>query len=74
MSFTIPIGSPLLMTLGKISRSLQPGDGESPTDLLLPELQELSYPARSPENAFTPFIDARQKADRPVTVTQPSAE
>jgi hypothetical protein len=57
----------------QISRSLQPGDGESPTDLL-PELQELSYPARSPENAFTPFVDARQKADRPVTVIHPSAE
>lgn len=56
----------------QISHSLRPGDGESPTDLL-PELQELSYPARSPEKAFTPFVDARQKADRPVTVIRPSA-
>lgn len=56
----------------QISHSLRPGDGESPTDLL-PELQELSYPARSPEKAFTPFVDARQKADRPVTVIHPSA-
>jgi hypothetical protein len=54
-----------------ISHSLRPGDGESPTDLL-PHLQELSYPARSPEKAFTPFVDARQKADRPVTVIHPS--
>ena len=52
----------------QISRSLRPGDGESSTDLL-PTLQELSYPARSPENAFTPFVDARQKEGRPVTVT-----
>ena len=55
-----------------ISHSLQPGDGESPTDLF-PDLQELSYPARSSEKAFTPFVDARQKADRPVTVIHPSA-
>ena len=57
----------------QISRSLQPGDGESPTDLL-PELQELSYPERGPKNAFTRFVDARQKADSPVTVIHPSAE
>ena len=57
----------------QISRSLHPGDGESPTDLL-PELQELSYSARNPEKAFTPFVDARQKADRPVIVIHPSAE
>ena len=57
----------------QISRSLQPGDGESPTNLL-PELQELSYPERGPKNAFTRFVDARQRADRPVTVIHPSAE
>jgi len=59
----------------QVSRSLHPlaSDGESPTDLL-PKLQELSYPARSPENAFTPFVDARRKADRPVTVIHPPTE
>ncbi len=57
----------------QISHTLQPGDGESPTDLL-PELQELSHPARSPENAFIPFVNARQRTDRPVTVIHPSAE
>ena len=57
--------------VGQLSRALQPGEEESPTGLL-PELQELSYSARgtSPD-AFTPFIDARQKAGRPVTVIYP---
>ena len=66
---TLLVGDELI---GQISRSLQPGDGESSTDLL-PELQELSYPA-SPENTFTPFVVSRQKADRPVTVIHPSKE
>src|SRR5258708_2477750 len=56
----------------QISLSLQPGEGESPTDLL-PELQELSYSARGAENAFIPFVDARRKADRPVPVICHSA-
>jgi hypothetical protein len=49
-----------------LSRALQPGEGESFMDLL-PELQELSY--SDYYNAFTEFIDARQKAGRPVTLT-----
>ena len=55
----------------QVSRALQPGEGESPTELL-PELQELSYPkrgaSRASSRAFTLFIDARQEAGRPVTV------
>ena len=66
--------------VGQLSRALQPGEGESPTDLL-PELQELrelresdkpdklSYPAiGTSQIAFAPFINARQKAGRPVTM------
>ena len=59
----------------QVSCALQPGEGdsESPADSeLLPELQELSYSAKTSSlNLFTPFVDARQKAGRPVTVTHP---
>jgi hypothetical protein len=52
----------------QLSRVLRPGKGESLTELL-PELQELSCPVTPTSvNAFTPFIDARQKAGRPVTM------
>jgi hypothetical protein len=52
----------------QLSGALQPGTGESPTELL-PELQELSCPAMAPLfDAFTPFIDARQKAGSYVTM------
>jgi hypothetical protein len=65
---TLFVGGELIEQL---SHCLQPGEGEPPTELL-PELQELSYSAlaSSPDgaNAFTPFIDARQKAGRPVTM------
>jgi len=52
--------------IGELSRSLQLNDGESPTELL-PELKELSLPARSDSNpdaddAFTAFAEARQNA------------
>ena len=54
--------------VGQLSRALQPGEGESPTELL-PALQELSCSTRgSSRDAFTVFIDARQEAGRPVTV------
>jgi hypothetical protein len=54
----------------QLSRSLQPGEGESPMDLL-PELQKITYSASgSLDDAFAPFIEARQKAGRPVTVLQ----
>ena len=52
----------------QVSRVLQPGEGESPTGLF-PELQELSYSSRrSSRDAFTLFIDAREKAGHPVNV------
>ena len=52
----------------QVSRALQPGEGESPTELF-PELQELLYSSKgSSHDAFTLFIDARQKAGHPVTV------
>jgi hypothetical protein len=58
--------------VGQLSNALQPGEGESPTELL-PELQELSCPAINPPvDGFTPFIDARQRAGRPVTIIHAS--
>ncbi|KAF8468663.1 hypothetical protein DFH94DRAFT_276756 [Russula ochroleuca] len=55
----------------QLSHALQPSTQESPTELL-PELQELSCPVMaSSDNAFIPFIDARQKAGIPVTIINP---
>ena len=51
----------------QVSRALQPEEGDSPTELF-PELQELSYSRRGASRAFALFIDARQKAGRPLTV------
>jgi hypothetical protein len=52
----------------QLSGALQPGEEESPTELL-PELQKLSYSASGAlRNAFAQFADARQKAGSPVTV------
>ena len=51
----------------QVSRALQPEEGDSPTELF-PELQELSYSTRGASRAFALFIDARQKAGRPLTV------
>jgi len=54
----------------QVSHALQTGEGELSTELL-PELQELSYPrgiSSASLRAFTLFIDARQKAGRPVTL------
>jgi len=56
--------------VGQLSRSLQPSDGESPTELL-PELQELSYSGGSLDDAFMPFVDARRKAGCPVALIRP---
>ena len=54
--------------VGQISRFLQSDEGESPTELL-PELQELSYYSTDASNdSFAPFIEAREKAGRPVNV------
>ena len=57
--------------VAQLSRALQPGKGELPTELPLPELQELSYfsTGASP-NDFTLFVDAFQKAGRPITVVR----
>jgi hypothetical protein len=54
----------------ELSRCLRLEDGEHPLEVL-PELQELTY-SRSDNagDAFTSFIDHRQNADRPVTLTQ----
>ena len=50
----------------RLSDSLRLDDGESP---ILPELKELSYSASCDAgDAFTAFIDARQKAGHPVTL------
>ena len=54
--------------VGQLAHSLQPGEAESPMELL-PELQELSYyGAYVSRDVFAQFIDARQKAGHPVTV------
>jgi hypothetical protein len=54
--------------VSQLSRSLHFEDGESPVELLS-ELKELSYPNRRKfDDVFTPFIDARRIAGRPVTV------
>ena len=51
----------------ELSHCLELEDGEHPLGLL-PELQELTYSwSGDTEDAFTPFIDARQNTDRPVT-------
>ena len=54
--------------VGDLSRCLRLDDGEHPLELL-PELQEPIYSGSDiPSVAFTPFIDVRQNADRPVTL------
>jgi len=53
----------------EVSRCLQLDDGE--LLVLLPELQELTYPGSSDtDDIFTSFIDARRNAGRPVTLTR----
>lgn len=54
--------------VGQVSCVIQPGEGESPTEVL-PELQELSHSTMdSSLEIFARFIDARQKAGHPVTL------
>ncbi|KAN0114206.1 hypothetical protein V8E52_007004 [Russula decolorans] len=54
-----------------LSHSLQLDDGEPLPVELLPELKEVSYSAiDDADDVFTPFIDARQKAGRPVTLVR----
>ena len=64
---TLRVGDGLVREL---SRCLQLDDGERRLELL-PEIQELTYSAS--DDAFTSFTDARQNADRPVTVVRPSS-
>jgi hypothetical protein len=55
----------------ELSCCLRPDDGELPL-ALLPELQELRYSGSGDTgDLFTAFIDARQNAGRPVTLTRP---
>ena len=63
---TLHVHSGLVMAL---SRCLQLDDGEHPLNVL-PELKELIYYSRSgdADDAFTSFVDARQKAGCPVTL------
>ena len=52
----------------EFSRCLSLEDGEHPLELL-PDLQELTYPnSNNADDLFTPFIDARRNAGRPVTL------
>ena len=53
-----------------LSRSLQLDNGELPLGLL-PELQELTYyGSGNTGDAFTSFVDARQKAGHPITLSR----
>ena len=64
---TLRIGDGLV---GELSRCLRLEDGEHPLELLS-ELQELTYSGSGNANdAFTPFIDARQNAGRPATLVK----
>jgi hypothetical protein len=54
---------------GRLSRSLQVDDGESPVELL-PNLKELGYSGDDARDAFIPFIDERQVAGHPVNLTK----
>ena len=54
-----------------LSSALQPEDGESLVELLLllPQLNEIIHSDRSSDDAFTSFIQSRQMAGCPVTLT-----
>ena len=57
----------------ELSRSLRPDDEDLLLEIL-PELQELTYSASDDTgDTFTPFIDARQSAGRPVNLVGPSS-
>ena len=54
--------------VGEISRCLLSENGEHPLELL-PELQELTYSGSgNAGDVFTPFINARQNAGRPIAL------
>ena len=66
---TLRVGDGLVK---EISRSLRMDDGEIPLELL-PELQSLTYSGVGETgDAFMSFIDARQKAECPVTLVRPN--
>ncbi|KAI0247374.1 hypothetical protein BJV78DRAFT_942951 [Lactifluus subvellereus] len=55
--------------VGQLSHSLQSDDGETPLELL-PNLEELTYSGGSnAEDVFTPLINERQAARRPLTLS-----
>ena len=70
---TLRIGDGLIKD---VARNLRLDDGEVPLELL-PELQSLTYSGIGDTgvtgDAFTPFIDARQNAGRPVTLVHPNS-
>jgi hypothetical protein len=52
-----------------LSRCLESGDEKLPVELLLPELQELTYYGSSDSgDTFALFVEARQNAGRPITL------
>ncbi len=54
--------------VNELAHCLQSEDGEDPLELL-PELQELTYSGSGDnDDAFIPFIDARQSSGHPVTL------
>ena len=54
----------------EFSRCLRPDDEGRPSDLF-PELQEITYSGGGDvDDVFTSFIDARQTADRPITLVR----
>ena len=66
---TLRVGDGLVK---EVSRSLRMDDGEIPLELL-PELQSLTYSGVGETgDAFMSFIDARQKAECPVTLVRPN--
>lgn len=59
--------------VGELSGSLRLGDGESSLEWLLPELRELRYAGGDrADEAFAPFIHARQTAGRPIDLVRDS--
>ena len=57
----------------ELSRCLESGDEKLPVELLLPELQELTYYGSSDSgDTFALFVEARQNAGRPITLIRRS--
>lgn len=59
-----------MCSVNGVSRCLELDDGELSLELL-PELQELAYSGSDKTgDVFASFIDARQKAGHPITLTR----